>query len=63
MGGKRGHLQLQLRAPGAPREALGAPGAQRRNLRVPVFREFQALDKDVSPCGACWDRSLIHMEL
>eukprot|EP00969_Alexandrium_andersonii_P142928 6318754-Alexandrium_andersonii.AAC.1 len=28
----------------------------------PVFRRFQALDKDASPCGACWDRSLIHVE-
>eukprot|EP00969_Alexandrium_andersonii_P219380 9689112-Alexandrium_andersonii.AAC.1 len=43
----------------AKRSALGA---QRRNLKAPGFRRFQAMDKDVSPCGACWDRSLIHME-
>eukprot|EP00969_Alexandrium_andersonii_P317389 14022225-Alexandrium_andersonii.AAC.1 len=64
VGGKRGPLQLQLSAPGAPPEARrprrAAPKPQ--GFRVPVFRRFQALCKDVSPCGACWDRSLIHME-
>eukprot|EP00969_Alexandrium_andersonii_P344023 15205576-Alexandrium_andersonii.AAC.1 len=44
------------------RAKRGAPGAQRRNFRVPVFCRFQAMDKDVSPCRACWDRSLCHME-
>eukprot|EP00969_Alexandrium_andersonii_P333788 14751480-Alexandrium_andersonii.AAC.1 len=47
-----GPLQLQLWAPGAPRETR-PPLAQRQNLRVHVFRSVQALDKDVSPCGAC----------
>eukprot|EP00969_Alexandrium_andersonii_P373809 15484846-Alexandrium_andersonii.AAC.1 len=26
-----------------------------------MFRRFQVLDKDASPCGACWGRSLIHI--
>eukprot|EP00969_Alexandrium_andersonii_P143376 6338311-Alexandrium_andersonii.AAC.1 len=43
------------------RAKRGAPGAQRRNLRL-VVCQYQALDKGVSPCGALWDRSRIHME-
>eukprot|EP00969_Alexandrium_andersonii_P106783 4710589-Alexandrium_andersonii.AAC.1 len=55
----RGPEVSALRAEGSALRA--APPAQRAaTAGVPMFRRFQALDKEVSPCGACWDRSLIH---
>eukprot|EP00969_Alexandrium_andersonii_P069077 3047047-Alexandrium_andersonii.AAC.1 len=49
---KIGDREFQRCAPGGAALRAAPPARRAATEEVPVFRRFQSLDKDVSPCGA-----------